>query len=502
MGNEEKDENIDLREKLLNDILSLDTDNPYKQSIIHLQKQFNDGKLNEIQEYLLINGILAAYDMNLYEAEKLEMKRQRELIEKAEKKTEEEFESQLPCVPIQNPDDITEVTIKTNLGIGQILQKGYTQLYKTIGIENLGMKDLKGNPITNLKGGKQKAKAKEIVGQYIDVIKRSDLRRYAIEIADIFEYPRYIEKSDRRGKDGFYQKRMLPLIVYYLAQKNERIIYTTIDELAFFIGLVSKNYKKISIEELAVINPKFTNAMVSQFYCRCKPELERIIFDRLDELKECRALNYYENHCIYMNDGSYYTSSKSEDDLILRTERSVLKEFGTKRIMTIFQRRQQRAFYNRTCSLINEKYDVGWSRYKKQIEIRPNYEALLEILESFIDDNEANIVRKKEIAARFARRITNRTKSDFIRTNKKADVAEDEWIMEQMAQPEITELTELGMDYEDHFREMTKKKGTLNIFRYHDNYLTIQDELIALMISEPEPEIQQEDDIPELKGIM
>ena len=75
MENEEKNHPTDSREKLLNDILSLDSDDPYKQSVMLFQQQYKDGKLNEIQEYLLINGILAAYDINiLYENEKQEMK--------------------------------------------------------------------------------------------------------------------------------------------------------------------------------------------------------------------------------------------------------------------------------------------------------------------------------------------------------------------------------------------------------------------------------------------
>ena len=37
-------------------------------------------------------------------------------------------------------------------------------------------------------------------------------------------------------------------------------------------------------------------------------------------------------------------------------------------------------------------------------------------------------------------------------------------------------------------------------YRYHDNYLDVQNRLISIMIGEPE--MDSKNDIPELKGIM
>ncbi len=91
----------------------------------------------------------------------------------------------------------------------------------------------------------------------------------------------------------------------------------------------------------------------------------------------------------------------------------------------------------------------------------------------------------------------NRTQSDYDRTNKKADTFETTWIEEQLKRPEIAELVQLGFDYKNNFEEMVKK---FDVYKYHDNYLTVQNELIRFMIGEPE--INLKDDIPELKGIM
>ena len=97
------------------------------------------------------------------------------------------MENKNNLIEVNNPDDITEVAIKTKTEIGQIFMKGYNEYYRTIGIENLNMKDRKGNPLTELSGGKQKAKAQEIIKQYTEIINRPDLNKYAIQIVDIFE---------------------------------------------------------------------------------------------------------------------------------------------------------------------------------------------------------------------------------------------------------------------------------------------------------------------------
>lgn len=92
----------------------------------------------------------------------------------------------------------------------------------------------------------------------------------------------------------------------------------------------------------------------------------------------------------------------------------------------------------------------------------------------------------------------NRTKNEYDRTNTKADEAETEWVKEQLERQEIAELVQLGFDYQDDFKEMFQSFN--DTYRYHVNYLDVQNELIRLMIGEPVIEIKK--DIPELQGIM
>lgn len=483
-----------MKQNLINTIMDLEVDNPYKKQLLEIMQKHKEGKLTDINTYLRINDVIANYDFNVI------IPYEQKIIDEQRKSETEKTYGLAPSVSIYNPDDATEVAIKTKTEIGQIFMKGRKELIRIIGVENLNMKDREGNLITDLQKiskGKRKGEADEIINQYYDIQNRPDLKQYAIQIADMFEIPHYIEKEDGRGKSGFYIEHLMPIMIYYLLQKNENVIYTNVDELSCFVGLVTKNYKRISLKELAEINPRFTAAMLNQFYYRCKPELESVIFRVLDSLQdEYKTLNYYRNYCISTNNGDCHTSTKNEDIIIRQTERKVLKEFNAKRILTIFQRKQQKKFYDRVCELINEAYGFNWVRYRKQIQIFADDEALQEIMQDLT--NEEMIYKKKAIASRFARRIMNRTKNEYDRTNTKADEAETEWVKEQLERQEIAELVQLGFDYQDDFKEMFQSFN--DTYRYHVNYLDVQNELIRLMIGEPVIEIKK--DIPELQGIM
>lgn len=270
-------------------------------------------------------------------------------------------------VPICNPNDMTEIAIKTKTEIGQVFMNGFREFFRTIGIDSLNMKDRKGNPITDiaqLKGGKQKEKAQRIAKQYIDFIKRPDLKRYAIQISDIFEVPHYTEKDDRRGKNGFYREHIAPMLILFLLNSGRDVIFTTVTKLSRIVGLVTMHYREITFDDALRIDSRFNAAMLHQFYFRCHPELRSIIFTILDSLQnDHKALNYYRNYCILTKDGTRHTSSKNEEIIITRTERKVLEEFGAKHMMSIFRMDKAEEFYWRVCELINEKHGLDWSRY-------------------------------------------------------------------------------------------------------------------------------------------
>lgn len=192
-----------MKQNLINSIMDLEVDNTYKKQLLEIMQYHKEGKLTDIESYLLINDILVKYDSNVL------IPKEQKAIEETRKSETEKTYGLAPNVTIFNPEDVIEVAVKTKTEIGQIFIKGRKELIRTIGVENLNMKDREGNLITDLQKiskGKRKGEADEIINQYYDIQNRPDLKQYAIQIADIFEIPHYIEKEDGRGKSGFYIK--------------------------------------------------------------------------------------------------------------------------------------------------------------------------------------------------------------------------------------------------------------------------------------------------------
>ena len=150
-------------------------------------------------------------------------------------KTDNPLDEEDEQIYIHDDADRTELAIKTKIFIGEVFQNGWSEIFSTVGSENLGVK--------SLAGGKQKNKAKETISQYADFLPVQVGKR-PLYCSEIYDIPNYIEKDDGRGKKGFYKERLIPLLAYYLLKKKKDTIYTTVDELALWMGLVTINYKK------------------------------------------------------------------------------------------------------------------------------------------------------------------------------------------------------------------------------------------------------------------
>ena len=143
-----------MKQNLINSIIDEDADNPYKKRLLKIMKDYDKGELTDIESYLLINDILTRYDFDVI------MPKENEAIKENRKSYEL---SDFIC----NPEDATEVAIKTKTEIGQIFQKGRKEFIRTIGVENLNMKDREGNLITDInKVSKGKRKAQMIDGNH------------------------------------------------------------------------------------------------------------------------------------------------------------------------------------------------------------------------------------------------------------------------------------------------------------------------------------------------
>lgn len=316
-------------------------------------------------------------------------------------------------IPIFNDTDNTEIVIKQNIFIGQRFSKGWNEVYRTIGLDNLGIK--------SLAGGKQKRKAQETVLQYSD-FKNETIGKRSLICVDIYEIPHYLEKTENRGKGGFYMDRIIPIMVQHFLTLGESSLNTNITELAKVAGLANSKYKNISLEELKELDTKFTDGMVNQFYSRSKPQQQAVIFRILDRLQnDYSVLTYYKNFCITTTSG-VYTSSTEEDTMIRMTQRAVLKEFGVSRIMQIYFQKKEKEFYKRVCDKINEAHHLDWIEYRSQIQIYVDLEGINELSQTLVFSRDELSAMKAEVLSHFASIIKHRTFQDFNRTNTHASL--------------------------------------------------------------------------------
>lgn len=375
---------------------------------------------------------------------------------------------------INDDNDKTEMAIKTKLSIEQIFENGFMEIFKIVGVENCGVK--------SLNGGRQQKNAREHILQYIDIIERKDISKNAIQIIDIFDVPHYIEKHDKRGKKGFYVDRAKYIMLDYLKKQDDTTIKTNVTELSKLLGIVNNLFRNISYDDLSEKDSRFSRYMVNQFYFRCKPQQESVVYSILNSLQnDYSILCYYKNYCIFTDNGSH-TSSKDEDMIIIKAQRKVLKEFGVNKISTIFMRKKEKEFYSRVCSYINDEYGYNWCGYRQQIEIYINTKELNEISKEVIVDSSDIYSKKQEINHRFKERIINRTDYDFNRTNFIAD-KEIEKRYEEFknvidSNSEVKNLIDLGIVTYDELFENEKSK----VFRYNDSYLETQYSLINVLI--------------------
>ncbi len=424
----------------------------------------------------------------------------------------EKSNKSLSGVPIQNPEDITEVAVKTKTEIGQIFPNGFNELIKTIGVENLNMKDRHGYLITDgrkIFKGKRRYKAEEILKQYVDIYKMPE-ERYAIQIADIYIEP-FLTVFDGRGKhsSGYYIKRLTPLIINKFLLINERISqelkkemekqgryvqHTNVSQIARDIGLVDEKYGNIKYDELADINPKFTIKMVSDFYGNANRELEKIIFKILDNLQDnYSVISYKKNFCIHKNEQigtktieMTISSNDDENSIIRKTQVKVLKEFNAKGLFTIYKRNQQKQFYKRVVELINTTYGFNWINYWKQIEIQiEDPDALKKLQNEYITDISQLDNYLYESKQRLIKRLCNLSQADYKCANKKEISEKKAAILENPdISNEFKELLECDLyTIEDMICcGIISKEELPNAYHYWESNLDTQFNLIEFFI--------------------
>lgn len=466
----------------------------HKQQIKAIAQEYFNNSINTYTALTKIRRELINYDCNV-------------TIPKEEKQGKKEE------LYIDNLFDVTELAVKSNVHEYDIFLNGLFELLETIGVENLGLTDSKGNLITNtmqLKGGNQRKKADLYIKQYLDYKRRPDIKRYAIEVTDIFDEP-IITVFLGRGQahSGFYLNRLTPIIVeLFLAKKENEVLTTTFSQLAEKIKLVNHNYNVYSkidycsdadylIEQAQKYNELFSKHQFRQFYKNAFNVINNTMRDLLNKLdKSYSAIRVKENHLIIArddNNNTYsFTSNDCHEDMIRYAQAKTLQEMNIPTIERVFLNRKAKQFFSRVIEYINKEYNQNWTHYKSQLEIKIiSRSQLQKCYDEYIIKNRDIEVSLEECRERLKKRLLHKVDNDIDRAERKynelCNTTRKELQQSYDNSEQIKDLVEISV-YNDEDRDRYINQNLKKEIKKQDpwkcppNYKDIQAEIMKFLI--------------------
>lgn len=465
------------RNKEIIDILQLQEDSIFTDSLIEIITAYKENKIDTITAYQYINSILGRY----YYCVTMP-KEDEELRQKRRNKS---------GIEICNPDDPTERAIKENLEINQQLPT-FTKMLETIGIENLGMYKSDKTLIKryeDIHGGKQKAKVEKILNQYM-LYDKVEQGKQAIEILDIYDEPiLVIFEGKGKSNNGFYINRLSAALIQGILQNDKDTFDTTVNKLIQTIPITNDMYDKAkhlidtnNSEELLTLFTQFFDDseeikeyMIKNLINSCYNELQNIIFRLLNNLSNnyC-VISYDESFQIITTDGEVHIASKAERSIIKKAYIKVMKDMGLKNLNSLYYRKakQIHQFYKKVNEYINQKYNYNWHRIRKSITITvEDRERLIEIYQSYCNNNGVSEAKEK-----FQKRMKTIINKDFENNRNKLTQSIDKFYQNT----DIQEMKEIGIFSNNDLQNKAKN----GIFQYPEQYREIQNTLLQLLINE------------------
>lgn len=384
------------------------------------------------------------------------------------------------CMDIEIQDTGTQDDLKTiirnRISEGQTFES-MAAVYRTIGLDSLG--------IRNLNGGKQCDTARAIVEQYARFELVSPNGR-SVRCVEIFREPHYMEKTDGRGKNGYYVDRLIPLILRSLWVSDNEEWITSVKKLAVKVGLVKKNYsnfpKAKNYFDKICETLSISDFCLKQFYNRSQSELQPKIIGALDRLKKEGVLNYTRKYYIRQSDGNNHLSNDRECSMIKDTEKKIVEEMGKKNKRTIYLRNQGDEFEAKVLAYINETYDRCWELCVPILQLNFSRSKVNSYIFYKCPDIFKNSIEiATEVRKHFAQAIRKKTKRDYERTNRRLRETADEIFQELKIQEDMTlflnenELKEKSLQFA---RQRAKGK----FYFFWPKYLESQDKLTTIFI--------------------
>lgn len=161
-------------------------------------------------------------------------------------------------------------------------------------------------------------------------------------ITEIYERPK--EKEDKR-LDGVYAKSIEVILLYELAQCKGYTAYFTKNQLWHLLGMVNKNYKKLSSSELKSMDYCITDFEINHFYQRVDSRLTGILKTALSSLQRRWVVESTEEYMIVDSRGNRRKAEDIDIKNIILLKKRVAQRVGCKDEKEVFLHMKTAEFY-------------------------------------------------------------------------------------------------------------------------------------------------------------
>lgn len=219
--------------------------------------------------------------------------------------------------------------------------------------------DLLGEPVKT--GGAKQSQFKEWK-RYFEFEKIPGSQK--MTIVEIYNRPK--EKNDKR-LDGIYAKSIEVILLYELSRCKGYTAYFTKNQLWHLLGMVNKNYKKISTTELKSMDYCITDFEVNHFYQRVDSRLTRILKTALGSLQKRFVVENVEEYVIVDSRDNRRKAEDIDVRNIITLKKRAARMVGCKDEREVFLKMKTAEFYK---SLNNSySYHFGWKYVYKRYKL-------------------------------------------------------------------------------------------------------------------------------------
>lgn len=283
-------------------------------------------------------------------------------------------------------------------------------------------------------------------------------------VLEIYDEP--LPKQDKRknGNNTIYVTYIEAILLKYLSCKKDFTCYLTKNQLFYLLGMINGYYKRITLDELELIDTRITKWELDNFYFRCNRKLNDILTSALRSLENRSLISSTEQHVIVTNRNEYYTANDYEIKRILNAEKIILEKMGMYSKSHVACCYKMGEFYTLLNEYVSEHY--GWDHTFRRYKIVSNKE----FLQQGIEENEIKLQRLLN-NERIIEAINKNALKEVDKQKNKLEVAY------QMAMEEWVRS-------ENYFDKPTKKKvkEENNIYTYPQIYVEVQNILSSKLL--------------------